>query len=146
MKTLPLITCDVVSGPVQPIGLDSEISGGAAVVFLGRTREDSHAIHGSLQYLEYEAQIDMAVGTMRDLAVEAANRWDLAIVRIQHGTGRIDLGQPSVCIEVLSNHSIEAFEAAHWLIRTLKVRVPIWKCEVWAHGKTWATGEAIETP
>jgi molybdopterin synthase catalytic subunit len=35
----------------------------------------------------------------------------------------------------------EAFEAARFLIDTVKATVPIWKLETWAGGAAWSEGD-----
>jgi molybdopterin synthase catalytic subunit len=131
--------------PVTPKGFAGTGQGGADVVFLGRTRGETHPVHGLLRHLEYEAQAALAASTLAELAEEAAKRWPLLAIRVQHAIGIIEVGQASVCIEVVSPHRGEAFESCRWLIDSLKVRVPIWKREVWQDGTTWADGAPVET-
>ncbi|MDP6986662.1 MAG: molybdenum cofactor biosynthesis protein MoaE [Phycisphaerales bacterium] len=131
------------SGPVQPAGFTPPPPGGAEVVFVGRTRSELHPTHGSLQHLKYQAHTDMAAAMLQGLAEEAASRWNLSAVRVQHAEGVVGVGQASVCIEVVSDHRSEGFEACRWLIDTLKAQVPIWKQEVWADGTTWVDGHPV---
>jgi molybdopterin synthase catalytic subunit len=46
----------------------------------------------------------------------------------------LEIGEASVAVAVSSAHRQDAFEAAKWLIDTLKEVVPIWKRENWADG------------
>ena len=48
--------------------------------------------------------------------------------------GHLELGEASVAVAVSAPHRGEAFEAARWLIDTLKDVVPIWKKENWSDG------------
>ncbi len=112
--------------------------------FIGRTRGETHPQHGPLVCLDYEVNADMAERILADLAKEAATRWSLLAVRIQHAFGRIAPGEASVVIEVLAGHRAEGFEACRWLIDTLKARAPIWKQEVWQDGTTWVDGAAVD--
>ncbi|MDP7069924.1 MAG: molybdenum cofactor biosynthesis protein MoaE [Phycisphaerales bacterium] len=145
MATAPLIETTLHDGPVRGRGFDLHPSGGADVCFLGRTRAETHPRHGSLVCLDYEVHADMAEQQLADLAREAAGRWPLLAVRIQHASGRIAPGEASVAIEVLAGHRGEGFEACRWLIDTLKIRVPIWKREVWQDGTTWVDGTPVDT-
>ena len=49
--------------------------------------------------------------------------------------GVVPVGQPSVAVAVSSPHRDAAFDAARWLIDSLKESAPIWKQEHWADGE-----------
>jgi molybdopterin synthase catalytic subunit len=53
-----------------------------------------------------------------------------------HRLGVVLPGEASVAVAVSAPHRAAAFEAARWLIDTLKEEVPIWKQEHWADGST----------
>jgi molybdopterin synthase catalytic subunit len=133
------------STPVVPGGFQSLPQAGAEVVFIGRTRCETHPSHGDLQHLDYEAHTHMAPLAIEEIATEAALRWPLLAIRVQHAKGIVLVGEASVCIEVLASHRGDAFEACRWLIDTLKRRVPIWKQEVWQNSTTWVDGTPVET-
>tara|TARA_B100002003_G_scaffold220967_1_gene223643 strand:- start:191 stop:628 length:438 start_codon:yes stop_codon:yes gene_type:complete len=139
----PTIEIAMKPDPVRPLGFSPRPSGGAEVVFVGRTRAESHPTHGSLKHLDYRAHTDMATAVLRELADEAVARWNLSAVRLQHAEGVVGIGEASVCIELVSGHRGDGFEACRWLIDTLKMRVPIWKQEVWADGTTWVDGHPV---
>jgi len=110
---------------------------GAVVVFVGTTR-DRHEGTPVLR-LEYEAQETLAAKALERLCAEAARRWDLAAIVLQHRLGTLEIGEASVVIAVSSPHRAAAFEACRYLIDTLKTSVPIWKKEFFADGRepTW---------
>ena len=56
---------------------------------------------------------------------------------LQHRTGALVPGEPSVVVVVSTPHRAEAFEAARWCIDRLKASIPIWKRETWAEGEDW---------
>jgi molybdopterin synthase catalytic subunit len=62
--------------------------------------------------------------------------WPLVTCSIVHRLGLVPLGEASVAVVVSSPHRQEAFDAGEWLIDTLKERVPIWKQEHWADGRS----------
>jgi molybdopterin synthase catalytic subunit len=109
-------------------------SAGAVVLFLGTVREFT----GQTQTLslEYEAYPSMAIQAMQQLEQEARDRWSLVEVCMVHRTGQLELGEIAVAVAVSSAHREEAFTAGQWLIDTLKQRVPVWKKEHYADGKT----------
>lgn len=108
---------------------------GGVVTFVGVVR--NHNRGKPVLYLEYEAYPEMALGKMREIGQEIADRWGLHHVAIVHRTGRIEVGEASVVIAVAAPHRREAFEACHYAIDRLKETVPVWKKEVYADGEEW---------
>ena len=105
---------------------------GAAVLFLGTTREFTHGRQTAS--LDYECYPEMAEKKLAELETAARRRWPLVGCMIVHRLGRLALGEASVAIAVSSPHRRVAFEAGQWLIDTIKEVVPIWKQENWADG------------
>jgi molybdopterin synthase catalytic subunit len=114
-------------------------SDGAVVVFEGVVRD--HSRGRRTLFLEYEAYEPMAARELEKLATEALSRFAIRDVVIVHRLGRLEIGETSVLIVVASAHRAPAFEACHWLIDTLKQRVPVWKKEHFVDGAVWADGE-----
>ena len=105
---------------------------GAVVLFLGvarRMTDERETIE-----LIYDAYGKMAAKELDRLEAEARERWPLVACSIVHRLGLVPLGESSVAVAASCPHRREAFEAAQWLIDTLKERVPIWKQEHWADG------------
>ncbi len=112
---------------------------GAAVVFEGVVRNQTR---GRITlYLDYEAYEPMALKGMDSLAKEALTKFTIRDVAIVHRLGRLEIGETSVLIVVVSAHRAPAFEACRWLIDTLKKTIPIWKKEHFEDGAVWADGE-----
>lgn len=114
---------------------------GAQVFFVGTTRrwtkQDSEQALET-DHLLYEAYEEMATSKLEELEREAMQRWPVKTVRLVHRIGRVDPGEPSVAVAVACPHRSEAFEAARWLIDTLKHEVPIWKQEHYVQNrKEW---------
>jgi molybdopterin synthase catalytic subunit len=107
---------------------------GAAVLFLGTTREFTHGRQTAS--LDYECYPEMAEKKMAELEAEARRRWPIVECGIVHRLGHLELGEASVAIAVSTPHRRDAFEAGQWLIDTLKQVVPIWKKENWTDGTT----------
>jgi len=114
-------------------------SDGAAVIFDGVVRDNTRGRR--TLYLDYEAYEAMALKQMESLAVEARTRFGVRGVSIVHRLGRLEIGETSVLIVVVSAHRGAAFEACRWIIDTLKKTVPIWKKEYFEDGAVWADGE-----
>jgi molybdopterin synthase catalytic subunit len=124
------------------IGAAGDGGSGAIAVFLGITRSDVNAEGRELIALDYEAYGEMAEGQMRQLVVEARNRWPVGRVVLEHRIGIVKVGEPSVLVVVWTPHRAEAFEACRFLIDQLKAQVTIWKKEVWADGSSsWVNAD-----
>ncbi len=111
---------------------------GAVDVFLGVVRNTNKG--RAVDYLVYDAYPSMAEKTMRELAEEAVERFDLADSAVLHRTGPLEIGETSLLVAVSAGHRAATFEAGHWLVNEVKRRVPIWKKEVWADGEEWIEG------
>jgi len=107
---------------------------GAVVTFLGTTRGVTGGV--TTLHLAYEAHRDLALQEMERLADEVRRQWPGTAVAIVHRLGRVDVGEASVAIAVSSAHRAVAFEACRAAIDRLKERVPIWKQEHYADGRT----------
>ncbi len=108
---------------------------GAVVLFLGTVRDHAEGLR--VLHLEYEAYEQLAAAEMERIAKEATQRWPLVALAMEHRVGRLQVGEVSVAVAVSAAHRKEAFEAGRFAIDTLKVRVPIWKKEVWEGGARW---------
>lgn len=111
---------------------------GAVDVFLGVVRNTNKG--RAVDHLVYDAYPSMAEKTMRELAEEAVERFDLADSAVLHRTGRLEIGETSLLVAVSAGHRAATFEAGHWLVNEIKRRVPVWKKEVWADGEEWIEG------
>jgi molybdopterin converting factor subunit 1 len=95
---------------------------GAVVCFEGVTRE--------VPRLEYEAYAEMAEPRLRAIAAEEAERHGLCAVAVEHRTGTVALGEPSVIVAASAPHRGEAFAGARAVIDRVKAEAPIWKVEL----------------
>jgi molybdopterin synthase catalytic subunit len=132
----------VTSDPIDAGSLVEEVAdprSGATALFLGTVRDHSAGKTGvtHLDYEVYESQVEASIGTLVD---QAAARWPLNAVVVEHRSGRVDLGGVSVAVAVSSAHRGDAFAAAQHLIDELKAEAPIWKKEFWPGGAEWSRG------
>ncbi|MEZ6138764.1 MAG: molybdenum cofactor biosynthesis protein MoaE [Pirellulaceae bacterium] len=108
---------------------------GAEVLFVGTTRQWTSHPHASgdrtveTSHLVYEAYEEMAISQLQALADQARSQWPVQAVAIVHRLGKVLPMEASVAIAVGCPHRAEAFEAAQWLIDSIKHDVPIWKQE-----------------
>ena len=80
--------------------------------------------------LDYEAYVEMAEPKLAAIAAEEAARHGLCAVAVEHRTGTVPLGEPSVLVAVSAPHRGEAFAGARAVIDRVKAEAPIWKVEV----------------
>ncbi len=129
--------------PIDTTRLLAEVGSpqaGATVLFVGSTREWTG--DRRTDRLDYEAYESMALAELERMEAEARRRWPLVGCAMVHRLGTVALGEASVAVAVSAAHRDGAFEAARWLIDTLKDQVPIWKRETWVDGsQAWVHGE-----
>ena len=114
---------------------------GGTCLFLGTTRRWTG--DDETPTLHYEAYREMAEAELARLAEAAHEKWDLVRVVVLHRLGAVPSGEASVLCAASSAHRAPAFEAARWLIDTLKEDVPIWKQEARPDGSTaWVQPES----
>jgi molybdopterin synthase catalytic subunit len=106
---------------------------GAHAWFEGVTRRMT-AGRETLQ-LAYEAFEPMALSTLRQLATDACQRFELSSIVIVHRLGEVGIGQASIVIGCSSAHRVGALAALPWLMDRIKTDVPIWKREHFADGR-----------
>ena len=112
---------------------------GATVLFLGTVRDHSEGKTG-VSHLEYEVYGEMVEPKITEIVEEAAARWPVLSVVVEHRSGRVELGETSVAVAVSAEHRADAFAAAKHVIDELKRRAPIWKKEFWPGGAEWSRG------
>ncbi len=129
--------------PLDPGALHARVvhkSCGAVVVFTGITRETNRG--QAVLRLDYEAFHEMSGPEMARIFEECRTRFGddgeraLRMLCV-HRSGVVEVGEPSVVIAVASPHREAAFEAARFLIDTLKEWLPVWKKEVYTDGHEW---------
>ena len=111
---------------------------GAVAIFLGTVRD--HNIGRKVLYLEYEAYPAMALREMEKIRGEVMDRFDVGGAAMAHRTGRLEIGEASVAIAVVSAHRAAAMDACRFAIDRLKETVPIWKKEYFEGGEAWIEG------
>jgi MoaE-MoaD fusion protein len=125
----------------QPLALDDAVrevasdEAGAIATFIGTTRARSRG--RDVIRLEYEAYEGMAERTMAEIAAELKERYALHEIAIHHRVGVVDVGDTSVVIAVSAAHRGDALAACRDAIDTLKVKVPLWKKEIYQGGEEW---------
>jgi MoaE-MoaD fusion protein len=113
---------------------------GGTVVFVGTVRDRSE--NRSVERLQYSAYPEMAERVLRQIAEEAAQKWQLSGAVILHSVGDLRVGQTTIVVACSAAHRSEAFDACRYAIDEVKQRVPIWKKEFGPLGERWVGMEA----
>ena len=107
-------------------------SNGATVLFTGTVRElsDGRAVSG----IDYDAYEEMAGEELARIVRESSERFDTTHVVAEHRVGSLALGEVSVAIAVGHPRRAGAFDAARYVIEEIKLRLPVWKQELFTDG------------
>jgi len=109
---------------------------GAVVSFVGIARPQSKAGE-QVRGLVLEHHPTLTRNSLEDIAVAAAERFDVTQVRVVHRCGTVRPGEPIVFAGAASAHRRAAFEAADYLMDRLKTEAIFWKREIGESGSAW---------
>ena len=109
---------------------------GAIVSFVGIARPES-AVGGTVDELLLEHHTVLTLKSLEKIAIEAAERFEVSLVRVVHRCGLVAAGEPIVFAGAASKHRRAAFEAANYLMDRLKTEAVFWKRESGAEGSAW---------
>jgi len=114
---------------------------GAVVTFTGIVRD----LGGDLDAMEIEHYPGMTEKALRDIAEDAASRWQIGDALILQRHGRLAPDEMIMMVATAARHRTDAFQAAAFLMDFLKSRAPFWKKEMTRTGADWvAAREADE--
>ena len=116
--------------------IEAASNDGAVVSFVGVARPQSKD-GADVDRLVLEHHPRLTLKSLEDIAVEAAERFDVSQVRVVHRCGEIAAGEPIVFAAAASPHRRAAFEAADYLMDRLKTEAVFWKREEGPAGANW---------
>ena len=117
-----------------------KLGGGAVSSFTGIARQD-----GDVVAIELEHFPGMTEASLRKLAEQATERWNLLGATVIHRISRIEVGESIVFIATCSDHRAEALAACSYLIDRLKTDAPFWKKEHREDGRAdWVEAKASD--
>jgi len=108
----------------------SSDANGAVAVFLGtvRSQNEGRAVTG----IEYSAYKEMAEKEMGRILDEAAEKFHVDDMIIEHRIGVLGIGDASIAVAVAHPHRHPALDALRFIVDETKARAPIWKLEHYA--------------
>jgi molybdopterin synthase catalytic subunit len=137
MSVVARLEEDVLAPPEELAGLLEQAEGdGAIVSFSGIARPKSKTGR-AVDRLVLERHPILTEQSLQEIAVSAAQRFDVSHVRIVHRCGQVRPGEPIVFAGAASAHRRAAFDAADYLMDRLKTDAVFWKREVGEAGSEW---------
>ncbi len=110
---------------------------GGIATFIGCARDFSEG--RSVSRISFDAYGSMALSEMKQLRLDAIEKFQLLDARIVHRICTVKAGDNIVFIAAGAEHRAAAFDACRWMIDELKARVPIWKKEITPQGDCWVS-------
>jgi molybdopterin synthase catalytic subunit len=120
---------------LDPAALLAEVAStaaGASTLFVGTVREVNAG--RDVSGIDYSAYAGMAEREMMAIAQEAAQRFAVVGIVVEHRTGTLALGEASIVIAVSAARRASAMDAQRFVIEEVKRRVPVWKREHYTDG------------
>jgi molybdopterin synthase catalytic subunit len=111
--------------------LVSDAAAGAVVSFAGVVRD--HDAGRAVTMIEYEAH-PSAQALLEEVAADVAARTDVDALAVAHRIGQLRVGEAALVVAVSAAHRQEAFAAAALLVDEVKLRLPVWKRQVFPDG------------
>jgi len=134
---------EITANQIDPDKLRASLFDPAAGAYCGfegwiRNENDGQAV----LRLEYEAYAPLAQSEGEKILTEAKQRFAYLQAHFIHRTGMLEIGECAVWVGVSAPHRDAAFEACRFIIDQLKLRLPIWKKEHYADGRSdWVNCE-----
>ena len=115
---------------------------GAVSTFVGITRDNFQG--KTVLRLSYEGYVPMAQKELLKLCWDCTHKYpSIEKIAAVHILGDCPVGHASVILATSSPHRREAIHATEYLIDELKLRIPIWKKEVYAGDGENGEGESV---
>ena len=112
---------------------------GAISSFQGSVRNNN--LGKEVLRLEYESYDRLAEKEGGNIINEALEAFDIEAAYCRHRTGVLEIGDIAVVVIVLAGHRENSFKACRYIIDEVKLRVPIWKKEIYQDGDSgWLKG------
>lgn len=112
--------------------VDASKNSGAQVLFVGRVRDFSE--NESIEKLILSHYPGMTEKVIERICKEACQRWKLLSIRVLHRVGQLKAGDQIVMVGVSSEHRVDAFSGAEFIMDALKTEATFWKKEQFKDG------------
>ena len=105
---------------------------GAIATFSGTVRQ--HNDDRKVIQLHYQSYKTLAVKEGNKILGEAKQQFNIVNALCVHRVGDLNIGETAVWIGVNAGHRDAAFDACRYIIDEIKIRIPIWKKEIYVDG------------
>ncbi len=112
---------------------------GALVSFTGLVRDMAQGSDVTQMVLEHYP--GMTEKALSDLEDQSRARWPITDCLIIHRYGTLKAGENIVLVVTASAHRQAAFDAAIFLMDTLKTSAPFWKKEIGTNSTNWVSAK-----
>ena len=123
---------EITETPISPERVIEKVKSdgsGCAVTYVGLIRNQSQG--RPVLSVEYRDSDVKAVDTLRKIASEAGNRWQIENIAISHRIGKLLVGEINLVVAVASAHRSEGFAACQYIIDQFKEKLPTRKIETY---------------
>ena len=116
---------------------------GAEILFLGTVRNKNEG--RIVRAVNYDGHLIFGKKVLQEICSEAKFKWGEALnFWVEHRLGFLNVGEVSLIIHVTSPHRDSAYMASRYVIEEIKLRLPVWKEEIYCEGdKEWLKGQAL---
>ncbi|HEY8271428.1 MAG TPA: molybdenum cofactor biosynthesis protein MoaE [Pseudobdellovibrionaceae bacterium] len=116
---------------------------GAEILFIGTVRNINEG--RAVSAVNYDGHKVLGEKILLELCLEAQAQWgDNMNFWVEHRLGVLKVGEESLLIHVTSPHRDSAYQASRYLIEQIKLRLPVWKEEIYWEGDTeWLKGQIL---
>jgi len=112
---------------------------GCALAYVGLIRDQSRG--KQVLSVEYKDDKGTAADSLRQIAGEIEEKWQVDKVAISHRVGRLNVGDVNLVIAISSAHRQEAFAACQYAVDRFKETIPTHKTETYTDGSVFVDGE-----
>ena len=126
---------EVTEKPISPERVTDRVksnSSGCVVVYVGLIRDCSQG--RPVLSVEYHDSKGNAAETLKQIASEAKQRWQIENIAISHRIGKLRVGEINLVVAIASAHRQEGFAACQYIIDRFKQRLPTGKTETYQDG------------
>jgi len=128
---------EITSKPISPERIINQVktdSSGCVAIYVGLIRNSSQG--KAVTSVEYEDTKGNAADSLKAIAGEIRQKWQVENIAICHRVGRLKVGDINFMVAIASAHRREGFAACGYAVDRFKELLPTRKTETYADGST----------
>jgi molybdopterin synthase catalytic subunit len=128
---------EITSKPISPERIINQVktdSSGCVATYVGLIRNSSQG--KAVTSVEYEDTKGNAADSLKAIAGEIRQKWQVENIAICHRVGRLKVGDINFMVAIASAHRREGFAACGCAVDRFKELLPTRKTETYADGST----------